>query len=100
MFFDDILISSKNLDTHKHHLEVTLGILRHHTLYAKLSKCRFGCSEIDYLGHNSFSWGDPTIEAFQNLKIVVTQAPVLASLIFSSPLSSNVMPAGWALGLF
>jgi hypothetical protein len=51
VFFDDILIFSKDFATHRTHLEITLGILRHHQLYAKLSKCRFGCKEIDYLGH-------------------------------------------------
>jgi len=33
------------------HLQITLGVLRHHTLYAKKSKCTFGVREVDYLGH-------------------------------------------------
>jgi hypothetical protein len=47
-----------------------LGILRQHTLYAKLSKFRFGCAEIDYLGHIISKFGvkaDPTkIQAMVN----------------------------------
>jgi len=30
---------------------VTLEVLQTHQLYTKKSKCRFGCSEIEYLGH-------------------------------------------------
>lgn len=55
--YDDILIFSKYLEAHKKHLEVTLEILRHNHLYAKLSKCRFGCAEIDYLGHIILEYG-------------------------------------------
>lgn len=57
VFFDDILIFSKDLEAHKKHLEVTLGILRHHHLYANMSKCRFECAEIDYLGHIIYEFG-------------------------------------------
>jgi hypothetical protein len=51
VFFDDILVYSKNKQEHLWHLELTLDILRKHQLFAKRSKCRFGCPEIDYLGH-------------------------------------------------
>jgi hypothetical protein len=54
VFFDDILIYSKDLDshlTHLTHLTQTLDLLRKNQLFAKMSKCRFGCSEIEYLGH-------------------------------------------------
>jgi len=51
VFFDDILVYSKNKHEHLWHLELTLDILRKHQLYAKRSKCMFGCPEIDYLGH-------------------------------------------------
>ncbi|XP_059456454.1 uncharacterized protein LOC132186493 [Corylus avellana] len=51
VFFDDILVYSPNMDLHLQHLQVTLEVLRSHQLFAKRSKCRFGCSEVDYLGH-------------------------------------------------
>ena len=51
VFFDDILVYSCSEEDHVIHLQKTLEILRLHKLHAKLSKCRFGCCEIDYLGH-------------------------------------------------
>ncbi|KAJ0082796.1 hypothetical protein Patl1_12023 [Pistacia atlantica] len=51
VFFDDILIYSKSLGEHVKHLQVVLGTLRSHQLYAKESKCKFGCHEVEYLGH-------------------------------------------------
>ncbi|XP_059456434.1 uncharacterized protein LOC132186472 [Corylus avellana] len=51
VFFDDILIFSKDENTHRQHLHMALDILRRHKLFAKMSKCRFGCARVDYLGH-------------------------------------------------
>ncbi|XP_041009333.1 uncharacterized protein LOC121253378 [Juglans microcarpa x Juglans regia] len=42
---------SKSLKDHVKHLQVVLDTLRFHQLYAKESKCVFGCSEVEYLGH-------------------------------------------------
>ncbi|KAL5710218.1 hypothetical protein ACHQM5_020809 [Ranunculus cassubicifolius] len=36
---------------HVQHLSMTLSILRHHQLKAKLSKCQFAQTQLDYLGH-------------------------------------------------
>ncbi|XP_060181956.1 uncharacterized protein LOC132611554 [Lycium barbarum] len=51
VFFDDILIYSKNEEDHFKHLEVVLQVLRQHKLFAKQSKCDFAQSQIEYLGH-------------------------------------------------
>jgi hypothetical protein len=51
VFFDDILIYSTTLEEHQYHLTVVLNILKNHQLFAKKSKCSFGCQEIEYLGH-------------------------------------------------
>jgi hypothetical protein len=51
VFFDDILVYSKDFDTHLGHLAITLGLLRENKLLAKRSKCKFRCLEVDYLGH-------------------------------------------------
>jgi hypothetical protein len=39
------------METHITHLSLALDTLRHNQLFAKMSKCRFGCLEVDYLGH-------------------------------------------------
>ncbi|WP_368667397.1 reverse transcriptase domain-containing protein, partial [Pseudonocardia sp. EV170527-09] len=51
VFFDDILVYSKNLQQHKHHLNIALSILRQHQLKVKLSKCSFATASVEYLGH-------------------------------------------------
>lgn len=50
-FFDDILVYSANRGEHLTRLQMTLGILRTHKLYAKRTKCSFGQEQIKYLGH-------------------------------------------------
>ncbi|XP_026459029.1 uncharacterized protein LOC113359652 [Papaver somniferum] len=39
------------MKTHQQHLTSTLSLLKEHSLCAKLSKCYFGQSQIEYLGH-------------------------------------------------
>ena len=51
VFFDDILVYSRTWEEHLQHLDEVLGILDKHELYAKLSKCEFGLTEMLYLGH-------------------------------------------------
>ncbi|KAL0534211.1 hypothetical protein IC582_028499 [Cucumis melo] len=51
VFFDDILVYSKNEEEHMNHLGKVLSTLREHTLYANKKKCSFAQSKIEYLGH-------------------------------------------------
>ena len=51
VFTDDILVFNPTLKLHLQHLKVVLELLLHHQLYAKRSKCVFGSSEVEYLGH-------------------------------------------------
>ncbi|XP_042477683.1 uncharacterized mitochondrial protein AtMg00860-like, partial [Macadamia integrifolia] len=51
IFFDDILVYSKCLTDHVAHLQSVLQCLKIHSLFAKLSKCTFAQSSIEYLGH-------------------------------------------------
>jgi len=51
VFIDDILIYSHTREENAEHFRTILNILREKHLYAKLSKCEFWMSEIQYLGH-------------------------------------------------
>ena len=51
VFFDDILVYSKTWNDHLAHLRSVLSILQTNKLFVKETKCRFGVSQVDYLGH-------------------------------------------------
>jgi len=51
VFFDDILVYSPDWSSHLQHLETVLQVLQKEHLFAKLSKCSFGATNINYLGH-------------------------------------------------
>ncbi|KAK4841756.1 hypothetical protein QYF36_009976 [Acer negundo] len=50
VYFDDILIYSKNLDEHVEHLKLILGVLRAEKLFANLKKCTFCTNKLVFLG--------------------------------------------------
>jgi hypothetical protein len=51
VFFDDILIYSKDWDSHLQHLEEVLSLLVDHGLVVNKKKCSFAKKSVDYLGH-------------------------------------------------
>src|ERR1700680_3323647 len=51
VYLDDIVVYSKSVDEHLHHLELVFNRLREHKLYAKLEKCSFMQNQIKFLGH-------------------------------------------------
>jgi hypothetical protein len=51
VFFDDILIYRKTWIDHLTHVDQVLHLLSQHQLFLKQSKCDFGASEVEYLGH-------------------------------------------------
>ncbi|XP_058746820.1 uncharacterized protein LOC131619773 [Vicia villosa] len=76
VFFDDILVYSPTWSSHLEHLEVVLKLLQQHVLFAKFSKCCFGCTTVDYLGHTISSQGvemdKSKIQAVMEWKIPTT----------------------------
>ena len=51
VFIDDILVYSKDQESHDTHLRVVLETLRKEQLYLKLRKCEFWMNEVSFLGH-------------------------------------------------
>jgi hypothetical protein len=69
VFFDDILVYSKTYEDHIEHLTLVLQILKQHSLYAKLAKCTFAISQIEYLGHVISGAGVAT--KLENIKAII-----------------------------
>jgi hypothetical protein len=51
VYIDNILIYSGSLEGHVEHLRKVFQRLRENKLYAKFEKCKFGVTEVDFLGH-------------------------------------------------
>ncbi|KAM5587861.1 hypothetical protein ABKV19_006351 [Rosa sericea] len=70
VFFDDILIYSPSMEKHLEHVEKVFVRLQEHALKVKESKCSFGVSQVEYLGHiistNGVAVDPAKIECIQN----------------------------------
>lgn len=51
VFFDDILVYSKNKDTHWNDLAAVFELMRTNSMFIKESKCSFAIDKVEYLGH-------------------------------------------------
>lgn len=51
VFFNDILIYSSSLEDHLLHLDIAFQVLLDNHFVLKISKCFFGQSQVEYLGH-------------------------------------------------
>ena len=52
VYIDDILVASKDAETHKQHLHLLFKRLQELGLVINVSKCQFGRSRLDFLGHH------------------------------------------------
>lgn len=88
LFFYDIRVYSKSWEVHLSHFQRILTLLLENKLYAKRSKCRFGVTKVDYLGHIITAKGvtmDPAkIEAVQAWPIPTTVREVQGFLGLAS----------------
>lgn len=50
-YIDDVCISSKNQTEHEQHLRTVFQRFRDYGITINVSKCEFGCDEIEFLGH-------------------------------------------------
>ncbi|XP_049355741.1 uncharacterized mitochondrial protein AtMg00860-like [Solanum verrucosum] len=157
VFFDDILIYSKDYASHLGHLKVVLDILKQNQLVINKKKCTFGQLKLEYLGHiissegvqvdpskidsmiswpsprdikslrgflgltgyykkfvkdygkivapltdllkkDAFSWGERAQQAFEALKLAMTQVPVLSMPNFSQPFVIEADASGFGVG--
>ena len=51
IYLDDILVHSKNIDTHREHLDIVFKRLLDAGLTLRSEKCYIGMSTVQYLGH-------------------------------------------------
>jgi len=51
VYLDDILIFSRDKKSHVEHVTKVLSRLKDSSLFAKLKKCEFGATSVEYLGH-------------------------------------------------
>jgi type IV secretory pathway VirB4 component len=51
VYLDDILIFSKNQEDHDKHVRLVLAMLQEHGLYAKLEKCEFDKSLMEFFSY-------------------------------------------------
>ena len=51
VYLDDVLIYSKSMDDHVKHVRLALDLLRKAHLLAQPTKCLFGVSQLQFLGH-------------------------------------------------
>jgi len=50
VFIEDILVNSRTLEEHAHHLREVLEVLRKHELYVKLKKCELWLEKVAFWG--------------------------------------------------
>ncbi|KAL6327536.1 hypothetical protein AAG906_021627 [Vitis piasezkii] len=87
VYFDDILVYSKNLDEHINHLHCVLAVLRKEKLYANLKKCSFCMDKVVFLGYVVSAKG---IEVDEEKVKAIKEWPHLNFSTLAAPLTEIV----------
>ena len=70
VFFNDILIYSRDFESHREHLRLVLQIMKDNKLFINKKKCSFEKQQLEYLGHiisgNGVAADPKKIEAMMN----------------------------------
>ncbi|KAK1602114.1 hypothetical protein QYE76_017157 [Lolium multiflorum] len=124
VYFDDILIYSRNESDHTIHIRHVLQVLRDNKLYGNLEKCTFCKDKVIFLGYvvsqhgvevdeskieaiqnwptpmNGvvFEWGAAQDHAFDELKRLLTSAPLLALPDFNKQFEIECDASGIGIG--
>ncbi|PKI37096.1 hypothetical protein CRG98_042530 [Punica granatum] len=77
VYFDDILVYSKNLKEHFEHLRQVFKVLQEQRLYVNL-KSTLVAPIIECLKGNMFKWDEAAQRSFKLIEKKITEAPVLA----------------------
>ena len=76
VYLDDIIVFSKTFSDHLIHLQKVFECLEEANLKLNPQKCRFCCSEVEYLGHivtpNGFKPNHRNMEAVKNFPVPTT----------------------------
>jgi hypothetical protein len=88
IYLDDILIFSKNKEEHEGHVRLVLEKLRERGLYAKLEKCLFHQTEMEFLGFiattNGLKMDPKKVEAIVSWEVPKTVRDVQCFLGFAN----------------
>nr|GEU36278.1 putative reverse transcriptase domain-containing protein [Tanacetum cinerariifolium] len=90
VFFDDILVYSRDVEQHKQHLCRVFSIIKEHQLFAKESKCVFGGWAVEYLGR--IISGDGVRTDPSNVEAVIVNGDAPASIASVSGGAEAVIP--------
>ncbi|KAA0060214.1 Transposon Ty3-G Gag-Pol polyprotein [Cucumis melo var. makuwa] len=99
VFFDDMLIYSKNADEHVKHMELVFSILRKHELRFVQQYGSIAAPLTLLLKKGGFKWNEEAEEPFERLKKAMMSLLVLALPSFDHPFEIETDASGYGVGI-